>query len=176
MLRFAILCSDPSNVSSALLRTKVSDFKCFFCWAVRFSPGQGILEKTLCAGRQKWMWNEYVFSHSHLTSPLYQRTLLKRNLRWNVCRCHGHCQFHLKPIVGSLGVGYSPAGAFGFEKVWWPVWAQPAETSAYGEYWYWEFCGLWKLLQPSCCSKPVWLSSVEHKRSLAECSCCCFSL
>ncbi len=28
----------------------------FFWWAVCFSPGQGISEKTLSAGRQKWMW------------------------------------------------------------------------------------------------------------------------
>ncbi len=42
----------------------------------------------------------------HILTALHLYTSLKGNLRWNVCRCHGHCQFHLKPmqfcwIIGS---------------------------------------------------------------------------
>lgn len=34
----------------------------------------------------------------HILASLHLCTHLKGNFRWNVCRCHGHCQFYLKPM------------------------------------------------------------------------------
>jgi len=94
----------------------LSVFFLFVFLSCPFQSRSGHLRESVLCWKAK-MDVKRIFSHSHLTLPLHQSTLLKRNLRWNVCRCHGHCQFHLKPIVGSLWVGYSLAGAFGFKKV-----------------------------------------------------------
>lgn len=110
VLIFVILCPDPSNVSSALLRTKVI-FKCylFFCWAVRFSPGQDIFEKALSAGRQKWMWNEcfLTFSPPFTFTP---EDSSQREFQIKCMQVSRPLSVSLKALVvfvGSLEVGYS---------------------------------------------------------------------
>ncbi len=96
---FVFLCPDPSHVCSALLRTEVSGYCFIFLVSCLFQSRSGHLREN----SQCWKAKMNVKRMCFLTS-LHLYTSLKGNLRWNVCRCHGHCQFHLKPMQVPLAL------------------------------------------------------------------------
>ncbi len=100
---YADLCDPLSWSFTCLLSTAVVIFFIFLVSCLFQSRSGHLRENSVLEGKNECEKN--VSSHSHLTS-LHLYTSLKGNLRWNVCRCHGHCQFHLKPmqfcwIIGS---------------------------------------------------------------------------